>query len=695
MKMKKQSTILISLLITASLLAGCGKAEEYDDYSVELVEPVGVTESFYKVSRRDIISYKVVSGKVVPRTYEYAFSSTQQFKGYGALPGEEVKAGDALAYASTEKIDEEIEKQEEKISEALKQYNDYYSEARESLSKAESEEKYASEIVERYEENDIPHDKWFDVFQSQKVNSTASREKLEQEMKKKSELFELDSNYDKLCLDRLKDKRDDVVVSSGISGTVVAICTAGEDQYLGKENPVSAVGDFNALEVKTDTVYESEVKRAEEIYAIVNGERFNVTYRPLTNEEVEKFSSQVTNYSTFILDDPEKKVKVGDFATIVLIEKRESDVLCVPTESISNDGSESFVYRFDGTDSIYTPVKTGTKSGYYTEIVSGLDEGDEIVSEMKLKSTNKTAKVEKGKVCSEFSGNGYLFYTQTEWIENPVENGTVYIEEIKVKRNERVEKGQIIATIRVVPDDIAIRRLERTILRANEDLAELEKDNSEDKNKKAIEAKKEYIEDLSEKYNDMTSDSTLKEIQAPYAGIMTAVNEFEEGDILLKDGKIAQISAEENNFIITEDEIGQLTYGNKVTVEYQDEENNKCITEGEVVSVAPCALSEGISIGYALIKVPAEDMAIMAAANNGRDGRWMRSVFSVKAETRFVEDVLIVPRMAVTLNGGVTYVKVKNADGKIDYASFVAGGSDNKNYWVAEGLSEGTEICLE
>ena len=60
-------------------------------------------------------------------------------------------------------------------------------------------------------------------------------------------------------------------------------------------------------------------------------------------------------------------------------------------------------------------------------------------------------------------------------------------------------------------------------------------------------------------------------------------------------------------------------------------------------------------------------------------------------------DVLLVPKSAVyTAGTGNTYVIRKNPDGSVRLDRFVAGGSDNTNYWVAYGdLTEGLEICSE
>ena len=169
---------------------------------------------------------------------------------------------------------------------------------------------------------------------------------------------------------------------------------------------------------------------------------------------------------------------------------------------------------------------------------------------------------------------------------------------------------------------------------------------------------------------------------------------FEEGDILLADYGIATISSEDNCYVVFEDKAGQLTCGNVANISYKDDSGKEYTAEGEVVTVSKWALSERLSSDYTLVRVSSEDLERMASANRGYDGWWRRMSFSINAEVRTVSDVVLVPKSAVTTVDSVTYVTVEE-NGKKVQKSFIAGGSDSTNYWVIEGLSEGTKICLE
>ena len=676
------------------MVSGCGSEKADEGEEVELIDPVGIAAPYVYASRRDLVTSKIVSGKVVPKVYTVSFPSDQRFEVYEKLPGEEVKKGDTVILASTEAIDKKIKDQEEKNKKSEESYNETLEDLNKQFSEAKADLTYNEEIMDRIE--DEPTHPQYVEFRQKVAYSTATYEKLDLKLRQTKEYYALDSAHEQLKLDRLYEEKKDVLATAEDSGRIVAVRFMDYEEKVNKGTAVAAIGDFSQLEVKTEEVTASEIKRAEDVYALVNGERFEAMFRELTAEEKEASQDQATRYSTFLLSDPEGKVKVGDLVTVVIITAEKRDVISVPNNAISTDENGTFVYVFDGENNIYTPVKTGLKSGVFTEIESGLSEGEMVISDLKVTAGNRTQKLEKGKVATTFSEAGFLYYTINEPIKSDVENGTVYVDEVLVKRYEKVTKGQTIAKVHVVSDDIAIRRMERTILRANEDLQELIKENdSEDKNGKAIKKQQESIADLTEKLDKMKSDGTMTTIDAPFDGIITNINSYEEGDILLKDASVGNIAAEKNCFIIVEDKSGVLSVGNVATIEYEDVNGQKATAKGDVVSVCPAALPIELNQGYSLITVSSEDLEKISAANKGMDGWWIRSAYKVTAEARSVDNVVLVPKGAVKLDGGVTYVKMKNDKGEPEYISFIPGGSDNNNYWVAEGLSEGMEICLD
>lgn len=698
--MKKIYAFLLAFSLALTITA-CGNTDNYNGEDIELLEPVGVTQDAVAASYRDLKNISTYAGKVLPTVTEVSFDTNQNFKKYGALPGTDVKKGDALAYGSTDSLDKEIENLTESMTKARDSYVEFIDDSNKSMEDIEWNLDYYGKIVDNFESMDETAQANYNnyAFEYQKYKAiyagyVASKQKLEQSIKETTELYDLDYEYNKLSLTNLKKKRNNVLATSGINGTVVSMNYYDNNAYIKKDIPVGAVGDFNNLIIKTEQVYKSDIKRAVDYYVVANGKRYEVEYvEPEDGTATAVLTDSSARYSTFKFSDPNGEIKAGDYVIVVLVKTDIKDALCVPSTSIDSDDEGSLVYVLKDGVSTSVHIRTGIKSGLYTEVLSGLSEGDMVVSDFKVEHTQSTTVIEKGSVSSKFKDTGYLYYPKSENIVNPVEHGTTYVTSIDVKRYERVTKGQTIATVYVKADSINIKRLERQILRANEDLQELMKD--EKKNEKSIKYKNEAIAELNKKLSEIKADSKVTKIKAPFDGIITSVSSYKEGDILRYDAFVANIASEENCFVIVEDEQGQLTAGNEALIEYKDAENVAQSAIGQVVTVAPSALSDDLKTGYALIRVGADDMAKMSEVNKGLDGWWMRSSYSVSVVIKAMDNLLLVPKKAVTVKDGITYVTVKDEKGNYVYKNFISIGSDSSDYWCIEGLSEGETICLD
>ena len=99
---------------------------------------------------------------------------------------------------------------------------------------------------------------------------------------------------------------------------------------------------------------------------------------------------------------------------------------------------------------------------------------------------------------------------------------------------------------------------------------------------------------------------------------------------------------------------------------------------------------------YTYIAVPADKAGEIFGGLFAQDrGRWSMYPYQLNGVVRNMDNVLVVPKKAVTEKNGNTYVSVVKENGEIVAQRFVAGGYNANNYWVVEGLTEGMEICLE
>ena len=71
-----------------------------------------------------------------------------------------------------------------------------------------------------------------------------------------------------------------------------------------------------------------------------------------------------------------EEVSAGDYAELLVYEAEADDVLRVPANAVYSPGASPYVYVMENGEKVYTPVTVGIKSASFTEITSGLQEGD-------------------------------------------------------------------------------------------------------------------------------------------------------------------------------------------------------------------------------------------------------------------------------------------------------------------------------
>lgn len=717
--MRKNAFLKISSFIMAAILTvsftGCSKNTVSSTENIELIDPVGVATEYSVAFTMTLFDSSIHSGMVYPVVTEYSFNTTQNFKQYGVLPGSAVSKNTTIIYANTENLDNQLKSMKESLDNMAEQYTDYMKEASEKLEEDIEEEAKYKQIMDNlnsmpfdastktYRGNDRSYTQMeYNNFDSKYRQTILTTLRQKEAIKERTELYELDYAYNLAQYKELKATKDNALLKSKINGTLVWTNMFDNNARMEAETPVCAIGDLSKKVILCDFVNKATITKATDVYALINGKRYEVSYQPVDSEEYDRIKEEYgTVLSKFFIVDPDNSVKFGDFAVVVVVNSRHENCLVVPRDAISKDNNGEFVYKYVGEESIYTPVKTGAKDGSFVEILSGLSDGDYVLSSHKSKTGAKTIVLEKGYIGNEFKGEGYLFYPQTEWVTNPVEYGKTYIDELCVSMNQRVEKGDVIARIHVVKDDIDIKRRERTMLRAQEKLNELraqdEGKKEEDKvNTKAIEAQTESILSMYEVILNMKSDAKITEIKAPFSGIVTGIGgRYTEGDFIYNGSNIVQLAEENSSYIAVEDPNNQLTYGNEAAITYTNKNGEEKTVIGTVVTVNENCLTKSLQSGAAIISIPREALADMAGSAMSYGGYWFQTRFEVKAKIRCMDNVLLIPKSAVISADANTYVTVKNPDGSLSTVPFVAGGYDMYNYWVVEGLTEGMEICLE
>ena len=725
MRRKKSISLLLGLSLALSL-TGCGNAgtqqgtaKQSAGANITLLEPVNASASFEEAAYRNLYDAKVYPATVVPYIEEYSSEDGIEFYKYGAYPGETVKKGDSLIYSNTEAMDKKIEDMEESIQNMEEAYRESNEDDLQRLKDSEAEWGNLKYCVEAYE--DIEPEEFVDgatvsggqagtkVKNPEYVAWKAeydkyigryrildhSRNTIKQGMEHRAQLYELDYAYQQKLLENMKAEKKEVSITSEMAGTVVAMNLFTPGNYINKDVTVVAVGDMQQKLLKCEYINKSTAEKAEDIYALIDGKRYELEYQAMDTDEYVRLTSQgETVQSTFTLLNAGEEVNIGDFAVVAVVADFREYVLSVPKEAIHKDSTGSYVYVVSDKGNIYTTIKTGMSDGVYTEVLSGLNAGDKILLENAKKPGTNTAKVTRGNFHNTYEERGMMSYPSSSILKNPIENGTVYFVSSDIQTYQHVEKGDVIATVRVVSDDIALARNETKRTRLLERISDLEKADAE-ANKKEIENKREQLAEVEQDIAEQKADFAATQILADRSGIVIWRQEFEEEDILQKKCNLVEIADEDKCYVSVGNPNQLLQYGNKVTIAYVNAENQNCTAEGMVATMSQVGVSASLQAEYSMILLPKDQIGEMSQTADEEEGWWSRYRYDVSATIREMNDVLVVPKKAVKEINGRTYVNVVEDSGKIVAKGFIAGGYNTENYWVVDGLTEGMEICLE
>ncbi|MBO4750731.1 MAG: hypothetical protein J5546_10470 [Lachnospiraceae bacterium] len=720
--MRKKSIALILIASMILSLAGCGgagKEPTVSEEQIELVDPVNAEVSFEEAAIRDMYDASVYAASVLPLVREYAPEYTFEFGSFGAFEGETVKKGQQLVSANTESIDEQIKAKKEYIASMKEDYQKNLERQQKSVAEYRRQEANAKWAVEQYELVEEPeqipatdgsgtmvdnpaYPTWkaqHDRFEGDYRIAKHAADTLELEMDQRKEIYDLDLKHQEYLLKVLQRTRKNAMVTAESDGEIVRLGEVPRSGYLQADEPVLAVADMTQMVLKSDYVNNNRIKNAQEVYALIDGKKYKVQYQAISSDEYARQSANGGKvYSTFYLAEEDlSAVNIGDYAVIVVITKRYQNVLSIPKGSIRKDEMGSFVYRYEDGKSIRVNISTGFSDGTYTEITSGLSEGDKVLYSGAAKpNAENTFTLKKGEFHTNFENRAELTYSTDMEVVNPVENGTTYFQEFKVTLFQHVNKGDVIATVRVEADQLALTRNETRLERLTERFENYKKENEEDKDEEYfIEAVKNYedqIKEIKETIAKQKKDFATTTIVAPKDGVILYMYELEKESILRREGAVVILADEGTCYVEVEDSSQMLQYGNTVMVGYTDVQGNAQQIPCKVATMAKIGLSMGLQTDDKKILIPADRVEDILQAYLAGDW-WDRYRFTVTGSVRTMDNVVMVPRSAVYDNGGKTYVYVKDKNGIVKTQFFVSGGYNDSYYWVVEGLTEGMEIC--
>ena len=353
------------LIILAFACIGCGQKKEAAEESLIVVsnDDTGYTYNLEEVKRGDVVLAKTLSCVYVQaKEQAVAFSEGGKLiEKIHVQEGDYVKAGDLLAEVSVGTLEEDIASLEYKIAKNELQlgYLDTYQDfdLRDSYYAMVYRTKCEEEDVEEWEERDE------EILESYSNQREDYRDELEFD---RAELAKLTSEYEN---SRLYANMDGMVysVQQRLEGS-----TSKRDEVImtiidGSEGMFEMEAEEYAQYFQEDDIVKMEIS-----YGSAAGEYELVPYQMENWGEKQYFS---------IYDGPESDgIEVNTKGEIYMVLAEKENVIFLPSECIYKADDKSYVYVLDE-QNMQTAcfIETGLVGDTYTEIISGLNEGDMVI----------------------------------------------------------------------------------------------------------------------------------------------------------------------------------------------------------------------------------------------------------------------------------------------------------------------------
>lgn len=293
-----------------------------------------------------------------------------------------------------------------------------------------------------------------------------------------------------------------------------------------------------------------------------------------------------------------------------------------------------------------------------------------------------------------------------------VENATVRFGEYQVRMFERVEEGDTLATVRSEADEIEIEQARLTLQRLKERYEEAKVQKEE--------TLKEILENRSMIYNDyeravadiqykqseldfemeardyeykiaqaekelnkLFHNQTQQEIKASIAGYVFFETKQASGKELENGDYICTIVNIDDFYLLTDKQNDLFGYG--MTFGFSNGVDNPI---GTVVSGGSKMLYGNLDKGLTYFQASYEGETTLEERIRGNS-------LKITGNAREVQNVILVPKSAVTEEESGYFVTVLKEDGSLMKTEFLPGGSNSDCYWVLKGLEEGTKVILD
>lgn len=418
-------------------MTSCGKKQE--DVP-ELLEPITTNEAYRPVTKGDVGKRVIKNGSVVPTDYCYFFKSSVTVSKIYVNVGDYVEKGTVLAEADSDEAAEGIEELKaslsstqqthainEKIFEQNQKEIDYKIKACQEAGDSEGEKEYQNTKAVNAENN--RYDNMLYNYQIKKIQTQIDEK---EELETDNKLVAEQSGY-VTYTKSLTGEDDDGTATSAEN---IVIISDYSDPYI---------------EITGEKITKDGYASYKTLYTMIDGKRYELEEYKYSNQEIAAAQSvSKLPYVRFKLKDADNKsiLKTGTTIPLYFSTSSASQVLVIGNDSLYEEGDKNFVYvKTDSSDKEKRDIVIGATDENYTEVVSGLEEGELVYydSDSTLPSNYTTYEVSLDNFKKTGTSKLYKMVDTNQITYSAPADG--YFTKFELAEGQEVKKGDLLFTV--------------------------------------------------------------------------------------------------------------------------------------------------------------------------------------------------------------------------------------------------------
>ena len=367
--MKKWLIVVTVICLVSVFFTGCGDSGNEGQETAEAM-------------RGDLVISVDVSGNLeMPRKVDLSFGTSGMVKAIMVEEGDRVVEGETLAKLDAPSLEASVAMAELNLEQTIYPYYSY-THARDvpgiwlALDEAKDDLEEAQRLLDEGK---------IDEAQLLLEQVEQSLDKAKEKSKSRVWSLPLSVKMVELQLDQAQAELDKTIITASFDGIVTAVYIREGQQLSAMTYANPAIGLIDPSEIKMNGVIDEidvpKVKLGQEAIVILDALPDKEVKGRITFISPESTTEMgVVFYKTTItLENPDEELKDGMSATAEIIIEQHNDVLLIPNRAIQGSWENPFVEVVTDEQIEKRQISIDLSDGIYTEVLSGLEEGEEVI----------------------------------------------------------------------------------------------------------------------------------------------------------------------------------------------------------------------------------------------------------------------------------------------------------------------------